>query len=176
MQEIWVGHLQSRRTALEFTGAPPAPTSRYWGQSRSSRFGSRPAWIRRMFESSRRTTPGGSHAAGTPASVIEHPIWRQLQLSSCVSRASSQYWLQYLLPSCREQLHAGCAHLFFSSVMTHLQYDVSSTEDTPRSRTSFTPVRLPNVLARICFGLPRERGEWRLWRGNLALSTPSEAP
>lgn len=51
-----------------------------------------------------------------------HPGWPQLQASSTVSRASWQYWLQYLLPFCSEQLHAGCAHLFFFSCLSSIAH------------------------------------------------------
>src|SRR3954471_22236471 len=64
----------------------------------------------------------GVYAATSPWPDL-HPGWPQLHASSTVSRASWQYWLQYLLPFCSEQLHAGCAHLFFfssCSSITHL--------------------------------------------------------
>src|SRR5437764_14807147 len=47
-----------------------------------------------------------------------HPGWPQLQASSTVSRESWRYCPQYLLPIASEQLHAGSAPLFFSTMTT----------------------------------------------------------
>jgi len=46
------------------------------------------------------------------------PACPQLHESSMVSLASSQYWLQYFLPSATSQVQAGCAHCFFRGIRT----------------------------------------------------------
>lgn len=49
-----------------------------------------------------------------------HPGWPQLQDSSVVSPAASQYGLQYLLSKAARQLQAGCAHLALSAIASSL--------------------------------------------------------
>ena len=55
--------------------------------------------------------------AAVRCSLMAQPAWRQLQESSMVSLASSQYWLQYFMPLATRQLHAGCSHFFVSLCM-----------------------------------------------------------
>ena len=57
-----------------------------------------------------------NYAAGR-CSLMAQPAWRQLQESSMVPPASSQYWLQYFLSFPTRQLHAGCSQFFNSSCM-----------------------------------------------------------
>jgi hypothetical protein len=54
--------------------------------------------------------------------AVLQPAWPQLHASSVVSRASLQYWLQYLLPFTATHEQAGCAHLFFSSINSPLPF------------------------------------------------------
>jgi len=57
-----------------------------------------------------------NYAAGR-CSLIAQPACRQLQESSMVPPASSQYWLQYFAPFPTRHLHAGCSHFLNSSSM-----------------------------------------------------------
>jgi hypothetical protein len=71
----------------------------------------------RLMEKLNRYASSRSNYAADRCSLMAQPAWRQLQESSMVAPASSQYWLQYFLSFPTRQLHAGCSHFFNSSCM-----------------------------------------------------------
>jgi hypothetical protein len=88
--------------------------------------------------------------AAVRCSLMAQPAWRQLQESSMVSLASSQYWLQYFVPLATRQLHAGCSHFFVSSCMRKpplTEIDILLFRLTEFERYGFPT----DAIAKICF-------------------------
>jgi hypothetical protein len=74
--------------------------------------------------------------------------------------ASSQYWLQYLLPSRATQRHAGCAHLSFFSV-TIATSTVSTNPDRPNAQLPETVLHLDFQLMLVGLQQLLTGGGWQ---------------